>query len=204
MRRTWLSLLAVLTVAGVAPAQPDASSDKLGKKIDTAFVDAAGKPAPLAGLAGSKATVVLFLSFDCPNSNGYTPTLLDLHKSYADKGVRFVAVSETELTADELKAKVAEYKLPYPVFPDPKQATADVFKAKTTPEAFVLDHNQVLRYRGRIDNMYADRLKRNSRVTDHDLKNALDDLLDGKPVRTPVTKAVGCAIGTRDVVVKAP
>jgi thiol-disulfide isomerase/thioredoxin len=148
--------------------------------------------------------VVLFLSFDCPNSNGYTPTLLDLYKSYADKGVKFVAVSETDLTAGELKAKVAEYKLPFPVFPDPKQATADVFKAQATPEAFVLDHNQVLRYRGRIDNMYSDRLRRNPKVTDHDLKDALDDLLAGKPVRTPVTKAVGCAIVSRDVVVKAP
>src|SRR5829696_1051148 len=204
MRRTWMSSLAGLTLAGFALADTGASSDKLGKKIEPAFMDATGKPAPPAGLFGEKATVVLFVSFDCPNSNGYTPTLLDLHKAYAGQGVKFVAVSESELTADELKAKVAEYKLPFPVFPDPKQGTADTFKAKTTPEAFVLDHNQVLRYRGRIDNMYSDRLKRNPKVTDHDLKNALDDLLAGKPVRTPVTKAVGCAIGSRDTVVKAP
>jgi thiol-disulfide isomerase/thioredoxin len=203
MRRTWMSLLAGVALTGSAFADAAGPSDKLGTRIAPAFVDTTGKPAPLAGLLGERATVVLFLSFDCPNSNGYTPTLLDLHKAYAEKGVKFVAVCESDLTADELKAKVAEYKLPFPVFPDPKQATADTFKAKITPEAFVLDHNQVLRYRGRVDNMYTERLKRSPTVTEHDLRNALDDLLAGKPVRTPVTLAVGCAIGSREAVVKA-
>ena len=204
MRRTSMSLLAGLALAPLAWAAPDASSDKLGRKVEPTFADTTGKTVPLGKLAGEKATVVLFLSFDCPNSNGYTPTFLDLHRTYGDKGVKFVAVSETELTADELKAKAAEYKLPFPVFADPKQTIADAFKATTTPEAFVLDHNQVLRYRGRIDNMYSDRLKRNATVTDHDLKNAIEDLLAGRPVRTPVTKAVGCPIGSRELPVKAP
>jgi hypothetical protein len=79
-----------------------------------------------------------------------------------------------------------------------------VFKARHTPEAFVLDHNLVMRYRGRIDNMFTERLKRSPKVTDHDLRNALEDVVAGKPVRTPVTKAVGCGIGGRDVVVKTP
>ncbi|MBO0699432.1 MAG: redoxin domain-containing protein, partial [Zavarzinella sp.] len=149
MCRTWMSLLTGVALAGFAFAETGGSSDKLGTKITPDFVDTTGKAAPIANLVGEQATVVLFLSFDCPNSNGYTPTLLDLHRAYSDKGVKFVAVCESELTADELKAKVAEYKLPFPVFPDPKEATADTFKAKYTPEAFVLDHNQVLRYRGR-------------------------------------------------------
>ncbi|HEX3148516.1 MAG TPA: redoxin domain-containing protein [Gemmataceae bacterium] len=204
MRRFRLSLLAGLAIAGFAIADTDDSSDKLGKKVDPALIDQAGKTVALASVKGDKATVVVFLSFDCPNSNGYTPTLLQLHKDFADKGVKLVGISETDLTSDELKAKVAEYKLPFPVFADPKQATADAFKAKITPEAFVLDHNLVLRYRGRIDNMFTDRLKRSPAVTDHDLRNALEDLVAGKAIRTPVTKAVGCPIGGREVAVKTP
>jgi peroxiredoxin/mono/diheme cytochrome c family protein len=199
-----MCLLTGLALAGFSFADRDDSSDKLGKKIEPAFVDAAGKPVALANVAGEKATVVVFLSFDCPNSNGYTPTLLDLHKSFADKGVKFIGVSETDLTAEELKAKVAEFKLPFPVFADPKQGIADAFKAKITPEVFVLDHNNVLRYRGRIDNMFTERLKRSATVTDHDLKNALEDILAGKPVRKPVTTPVGCPIGSRELVAKAP
>jgi peroxiredoxin len=199
-----MSLLAGLALAGVGFADTDDSSDKLGTKVEPALVDPAGKPVAFSALAGEKATVVVFLSFDCPNSNGYTPTLLDLHKEFGGRGVKLVGISETDLTADELKAKVKEYALPFPVFADAKQAVADAFKAKITPEAVVLDHNLVLRYRGRIDNLFTDRLKRAPKVTDHDLHNALEDLLAGKPVRTPVTKAVGCPIGGRDAVVKAP
>jgi peroxiredoxin len=202
MRRFWMSLLTGLAFVGASRADADDSSDKLGKKIEPVLVDAAGKTVPLASLQGEKGTVVVFLSFECPNSNGYTPTLLDLHKDFTAKGAKFVGISETVLTADGLKAKIAEFKLPFPVFADPKQAIADAFKAKITPEAFVLDHNLVMRYRGRIDNMFTDRLKRSSKVTDHDLRIALEDIVDGKPIRTPVTKAVGCPIGGRDPVVK--
>jgi thiol-disulfide isomerase/thioredoxin len=203
MRRTWMSLLAGLTCASFALAETDGSTDKLGKKIEAA-VTVTGKSTPLADLKGDKATVVFFLSFECPNSTGYTPTILELVKEFGAKGVKFVGVCENDLTAEELKAKVAEFKLPFPVVLDAGQAVADAFKAKSTPEAFLLDHNLVMRYRGRIDNTYNARLKRNTTVTDHDLKNALTDQLAGKPVRTPITLAVGCPIGGRDAVVKTP
>ena len=52
--------------------------------------DVAGKTVPFAKVQGEKATVVVFLSFDCPNSNAYTPTLLDLHKTFESKGIKFV------------------------------------------------------------------------------------------------------------------
>jgi len=199
-----MSLLTGFAIVGLAVAESTPTSDKLGKKIEPSIADIAGKPVPMTGLVGEKATVVVFLSFDCPNSNNYTPTLLALHQAYSEKGVKFIAITETEVTAAELKAKIAEYKFPFPVFTDPKFQIADSFKATTTPESFVLDHNQVLRYRGRIDNMFTERLKRIAMVTDHDLKNAIEDVVSGKPVRTPVTPAVGCPIGSRELVVKSP
>src|SRR5262249_30324445 len=79
-------------------------------------------------------------------------------------------------------------------YKDDKGAAVEALKAAATPEAFVLDHNFVLRYRGRIDDGYSARLKKSRTITHHDLKDALDDLLAGKPVGTPLTKAVGCPI----------
>src|SRR6478672_4673638 len=110
MRRCCMRLIAGLAVAGSVRADADDSSDKLGTKIEPALNDPAGKTVPFDSVRGEKATVVVFLSFDCPNSIGYTPTLLDLHRDYASKGVKLVGISETDLTADELKAKIAEYK----------------------------------------------------------------------------------------------
>ena len=98
------------------------------------------------------------------------------------------------MTAVELKAKLRITRFRIRFSSILNLNAADVFKAKITPEVFVLDHNQVMRYRGRIDNMFSERLKRNPKVTDHDLENAIDDLLAGKPVRRPVTTAVGCPL----------
>src|SRR6185503_5839507 len=66
--------------------------------------------------------------------------------------------------------------------------------AEMNSEAFVLDSGRVLRYRGRIDDGYSARLKRNARVTSRDLETALDSVLAGKPVATAVTRALGCPI----------
>ena len=44
-------------------------------------------------------------------------------------------------------------------------------------------------YEGRFDDSRIE-----ARVSTHDLRNALDDLLGGRPVRTTVTRAFGCSL----------
>jgi len=190
----------LLAAAGGSAADPAPPTDRLNKKIDNLTLTAAdGTPAKLHDLKDPQAVVVVFLSFDCPVSNSYATTLAEMHRDFSGKGVTFLAVVPTDDPAAEVARKAADFKLPFPVYADPKLAAADALKATTTPEAFLLDHNFVLRYRGRIDNAFAARLKKNPRVTEHDLRAALDSLLAGKSVATPATKPVGCPITTRDV-----
>jgi len=47
-------------------------------------------------------------------------------------------------------------------------------------------------YHGRIDDRIVALGKRRVEPTTRDLREALDAMLEGKPVPTPVTKAVGC------------
>jgi peroxiredoxin len=190
----------LVVVACRLDADPAPATDRLNKKIDNFTLAAAdGKVAGLHDLKDRKAVVVVFLSFDCPVSNHYATTLSEMHATYSEKGVAFVGVVAGDDTAADVAKKAAEFKLPFPVHADPKLAAAEALKATTTPEAFVLDHNFVLRYRGRIDNSFAARLKKNPRVTENDLRDALDALLAGQPVMNPATKAVGCPITTKDV-----
>jgi peroxiredoxin len=195
MRATLSSCLCLLLIAATARAD-DEPGAKLGTKIaNVTFKDAAGKSSALHDLAGKKAVVVVTLNFDCPNSTGYSATLAELAKTYGDKGVPFIGVCPSaDEDAASVAKKAAEYKLDFPVYKDEKGTAVEALKAAATPEAFVLDHNFVLRYRGRIDDGYSARLKKNRTITHHDLKDALDDLLAGKPVATPLTKAVGCPI----------
>jgi mono/diheme cytochrome c family protein/peroxiredoxin len=203
MQRTvsaWVHSLLLVAAAYLIPpsvhAADEPSGAKLGTKIaNISFKDAAGKSSALYGLDAKKAVVVVVLNFDCPNSTSYSPILADMAKTYRDKGVTFVGVCPTDdEDAASIARKAGEYKLGFPVYKDDQRAAVEALKAEITPEVFVLDHNFVLRYRGRIDDAYTARLKKNRTVSSHDLKNALDEIVAGKAVSTPLTKAVGCPV----------
>jgi mono/diheme cytochrome c family protein len=184
-----------------ADATPLAETTKLNTRIDLPIRGADGKP---IRLPDGKATVVVFLSFDCPVSNSYAATLSDLAKEYEPKGVGFVGLCPCDATAAEVEKQARDFHVGFPIYKDDGLAAADVLKAATTPEVFLLDRHSVLRYRGRIDNGYYARLKKSPQVTSHDLKNALDDLLAAKPVRQPATPTVGCPIVRQTPVAHAP
>ena len=182
---------AAFAFAAPAPAaEPDVT--RLNTKIDPLPLrDAAGKPIKLPE---SKATVVVFLSFECPVSNSYAAPLAELAKEYVPKGVTFVGLCPCDLTPAEVEKQAKDFRLGFPIYKDSGFVATDALKAATTPEVFVLDRHSMLRYRGRIDNGYYARLKKNAQVTSHDLRNAVDDLLAGQSVRTPATPSVGCPI----------
>ncbi|HEY1189568.1 MAG TPA: redoxin domain-containing protein [Gemmata sp.] len=193
------ALLETPTVPRTVAADPPASTDRLNKEIENLKLPARDGEAPaLRDLAKEKGTVVVFLSFDCPVSNSYATALTELHKAFSAKGIGFVAFVPTDDAPDKVAKKAAEFKLPFPVFSDSKLAAAEAFKAVVTPEAFVLDHNHVVRYRGRIDNRYYGRMKQNPQVTETDLRNALEALVNGKNVPTPATRAIGCHIDPKE------
>jgi mono/diheme cytochrome c family protein len=193
---TALSFLAVLQPP--LASEPKSDATRVGKAIGLPAATLAELP------KDAKAVVVVFLSFDCPVSTGYSQALGELARAYGGRGVAFVGLATNpDEDAAQVARHAADYRLPFPVRKDEKLAAADALQATTTPEAFVLDRDRNLRYRGRIDDGYAARLKRNQAVTRHDLRRALDEVLDGKPVTEPVTAAVGCPIA-RATAGKAP
>jgi peroxiredoxin len=169
---------------------------KTGEAVaDFTLKDADGQPWSLRGLKDPSAIVVVFLSFDCPVSTDYCTPLADLHKAYASKGVAFVGVCpRDEGDAATIAKKAKEYRLPFPVLRDDALKATQALGAKVTPEAFVLDSKRALRYRGRIDDAYLARLKKNQRVTREDLKLALEAIVAGKEVTIAETEAIGCTI----------
>ena len=175
----------------------DVAAAKLGQKVaDITLADHAGKKVPLHELAGAKATVVVFVSFECPISTSYSPVLAEMARRYGSRGVNFVGICASEAeTAESVERQAKGFQLGFPVFHDGQGAAVAAFKAEKTPEAFLLDHNQVLRYCGRIDDGYAARLKKNLQIKSHDLEKALDEVIAGKAVSQPIAAAIGCPIG---------
>ena len=51
-------------------------------------------------------------------------------------------------------------------------------------------------YRGRIDNLFPALGSRRQQASRHELRDALDAVLDGKPVAVSRSEAVGCSLPT--------
>lgn len=192
--RTAALLIAALFVVP-ARADNEPPNAKLGKKIDNvSFKAADGKTSALYDLKDKKAVVLVFLSFECPVSKSYSPILAELHKTYDPKGVAFIGLCPCDEGADHVAKMAAEYKIPFPVFKD-DGAIGDAVKAEVTPEAFLLEGPHfTLRYRGRIDDTWAARLKKKEKGGREDLKLAIDELLSGRGVSEPSTQPIGCPI----------
>ena len=82
----------------------------------------------------------------------------------------------------------------YPKIVDRKHALVAAAGATITPQAVVIRDDESIAYRGRIDNFYAALGKPRRVVTEHDLRDALDAVLSGKPVAKPEAPAIGCYI----------
>lgn len=149
----------------------------------------------LAGFEG-KLLVLIVTCNHCPYVIAYEARMVSLAREYQSRGVDFVAVNANDVERypedgmDPMKARAHERGFPFPYLRDDSQAFVRAIGARFTPEVFVFDEARKLRYQGRIDDEYRDA----SRVRSHDLKNALDALLEGKAPPVAQTTAVGCSV----------
>jgi peroxiredoxin len=142
-----------------------------------------------------KAIVVVFLGTECPINNLFLPVLAQLHKAYGNKGVAFVGIySNRQDTPDRVAAHARRNKITFAMVKDPNNEVADLFGAKRTPEAFVLNPSGKILYQGRIDDQFGIDFQRPGQPRQRDLAQALDEVLAGKAVTTANTPVAGCLI----------
>ncbi len=142
-----------------------------------------------------KVVVLAFLGTECPLAEAYAPRLAELARDFGKRGVAFFGVDANEQDGPVAIGRFAEkHGLPFPILKDVGNGLADSVAAERTPEVFVLDESRAVVYRGRIDDQYAIGIHRTA-STRHDLADALDAVLAGRPIATPRTDAVGCKIG---------
>ena len=144
---------------------------------------------------GAKAHVLFFVTTDCPIANGYAPEIAAIAKDFAGRPVRFYAVHvDSELTPEAARKHAKEYGLTVPVLIDTKHQLVTAAGATRIPEVAVLLPDGTVAYRGRIDDRFPGLGKKRPVPTQRDLRDALDAVLDGKPVVNPRTAVVGCSI----------
>lgn len=176
-----LVLLAFLLLVGCRPDPPQAR-DLAGNPVDP-FTSRA----PVA--------VLLFVQTDCPISNRYAPALARLAARFQPQGVAFYLVyPDRREDADAIGRHVREYGLPGRALRDVQHVLVNRVGATVTPEAVVLGPRGNIVYRGRIDDRYMALDQVRPQATRHDLANALEAALAGRPPDPSATEAIGCFI----------
>ncbi|MFM9872927.1 MAG: redoxin domain-containing protein [Fimbriimonadaceae bacterium] len=151
-----------------------------------------GQQIPVSGKA---ATVLVFISHDCPIANDSQPDLQKIYTKYKSKNINFVGIYiDPRLTKSQVLKHKSDFKFTYSQSIDTSHALVKFLNAKVTPEAFVLDKDGKTRYQGRINNMYSDLGVRRKTITSHDLDNAIASVLAGKNLNPSKTTPYGCVI----------
>ena len=143
-----------------------------------------------------KFLVVFFTCNHCPYVIGSDEDTRRIANKYSTEGVRFVAINSNsprtyiEDDYEHMVARMAEHKFPWLYLYDETQDVAKQYGALRTPHFYVLDENRRLVYTGRA----LDNPRDTSLAKEHDLENALDELISEVTVSMPVTNPIGCNI----------
>ena len=140
--------------------------------------------------------VVFFTCNHCPFVVGSDDVTRATVERFQAKGVAFIGInanSETTHPTDDfahMLERMTAHRFPWVYARDKSQAVAKAYGALRTPHFYVFDQERKLVYTGRgLDN------PRNAAAsTINDLDRALVDLLEGRPVGTPMTNPIGCNV----------
>ena len=141
-----------------------------------------------------KAIVLFFISPYCPTSNTFAPAMKEITETFSDDFAFFSIHSDTSVSDQDRATHAKMMEIDHPVLKDGDQALAKKLGATITPEAFVIDASGKVLYQGRINDLYLGPTQKQQEATTHDLKDALNAILEGKPIANPKVEAVGCTI----------
>jgi peroxiredoxin len=197
------SIVFLLLVTATASAKDVVTLKLLAPAPELNLPGVDGKTYRLADFSDAKVLVVVFTCNHCPTAQAYEQRIIQLHADYQNKGVALLAISPNDPVAvrldelgysdigdsfDDMKlhAKRRGYKFPY-LYDGETQNVSTAFGALVTPHVFIFDQNRRLRYNGRIDDADI------KPPTSHDARNAIEDLLNDRPVAVAKTRVFGCS-----------
>ena len=155
-----------------------------------------GKIYSQSDFAEAKVLVIFFTCNHCPYVIGSDEVTRKTAEKFAAQGVKFVGINSNsrhtyeEDSFENMVKRMKQYKFPWVYLYDETQEVARAYGALRTPHFFVFNEKRKLVYTGRG----VDSPRDTSKMTVNDLENALEELLGGKEITTPVTNPIGCNV----------
>jgi len=204
----FLTLVSLAVAAGSAradeaPLIPTLAIGAPAPDFDLPGVD--GHRYSLKTFAAAPVLVIVFTCNHCPTAQAYEERIQKLHDEYAGQGVALVAISPNDPKAvrldelgytdlsdslEEMKVRAHDKGFTFPYLYDGEtQAVAHSYGPVATPHVFVFDRARKLRFVGRVDDA-----ENPEKIKVQDTRNAIEALLEARPVPVEKTKVFGCSI----------
>ena len=169
----------------------------LGSKApDFSLRAADGNTYSLKDFANAKVLVIFFTCNHCPYVTGSDEVTRKTAEKFKPQDVKFVGINSNspntyeEDSFENMVKRMKKYKFPWVYLYDAAQDIARAYGALRTPHFFIFNKERKLVYTGRgVDNP-----RETSKMTVNNLENALDELLAGKQITTPITNPIGCNV----------
>ena len=178
---------------------------EIGKPApDFTGTDITGKTVKLSDFKG-KIVVIESYNSDCPfcHNQYATGATQDLQKELAAQGVVWLMVNSvnpsnfSHRTPEQARAEWADKKIAATAWLDDSSgAIGHLYEMKTTPHTFVIAKDGTLVYDGAMDNKPDP--SHDPRAARNYVREAVGDLLAGKPIEVSQTKPYGCAVHYAD------
>jgi peroxiredoxin len=156
-----------------------------------------GRMVSLSDFQDAPALLVIFMCNHCPFVKHVASALAELAKEYQAKGVAVVGINSNDPvkypadSPEQMVHEVEQRGYAFPYLFDETQEVAKAYRAACTPDFYVFDQQQRLVYRGQMDDSRPDSGRP---VTGRDLRQALDAVLEGRPVPAEQKPSIGCNI----------
>lgn len=168
----------------------------VGPMFEYKMDDISGKQLSLADVKGENGTLLIFSCHTCPFVRAWEDRYLSIAELAKANNIGMIVVNPNEdirdkgasLEDNKKRAKEVGYTFPYTV--DKNHQLADAYGATRTPHVYLMDKNNVLVFRGAID----DNSRSAADVERTYLADAINELVAGKEITTKTSRAIGCTI----------
>ena len=147
---------------------------------------------------GPDLLVVVFVSTTCPIANAAIPELRRIsERTRSMKGEVILVHPDPEATGETVARHDETTRVHATSLLDPEHRLVSMLGATVVPEAFILEREAgrwTLRYRGPVDNLYADIGRRRRQATVWHVRSALEALERGDEIAVVSRPAIGCRI----------
>jgi len=192
-------LIAASAVFSLKPAEKGYKIGDIATDFELKNVDGNMLSTSQMKYSSAKGFIIAFTCNHCPFAQKYEDRIIALSKKYEPLGYPLIAINpndperEPEDSFENMQKVAKEKNYPFPYLIDETQRLSFTYGAEKTPHVYVVKKEGgklKVAYIGAID----DNVQNAKEVKEKYVEAAVDELIAGKPVSKPLTKAVGCMI----------